>query len=124
MFSAAVMVGSRLNDWKMKPIRSRRSSVSALSLSEVISVSPRYTSPEVGRSRPASMCSSVDLPEPEGPMIAVNWPCAEPDADVVERGDGGVAAAVELADALGPGRGTAVEVVGRRVLVVTDMWFS
>ena len=78
MFSAAVMVGSRLNDWKMKPIRSRRSSVSALSLSEVISVSPRYTSPEVGRSRPASMCSSVDLPEPEGPMIAVNWPSPRP----------------------------------------------
>ena len=41
MFSAAVRVGSRLNDWKMKPIRSRRSRVSALSLSEVISVSPR-----------------------------------------------------------------------------------
>ena len=78
MFSAAVMVGSRLNDWKMKPIRSRRSSVSALSLSEVISVSPRYTSPDVGRSRPASMCSSVDLPEPDGPMIAVNWPSPSP----------------------------------------------
>ena len=78
MFSAAVMVGSRLNDWKMKPIRSRRSRVSALSLSEVISVSPRNTWPEVGRSRPASMCSSVDLPEPEGPMIAVNWPSRRP----------------------------------------------
>ena len=72
MFSAAVMVGNRLNDWKMKPIRSRRSSVSALSLSDVISVSPRYTSPEVGRSRPASRWSRVDLPEPEGPMMAVN----------------------------------------------------
>ena len=33
MFSAAVSVGSRLNDWKMKPILSRRSSVSCLSLS-------------------------------------------------------------------------------------------
>ena len=21
-------------------------------------------------------CSSVDLPEPDGPMIAVNWPCS------------------------------------------------
>ena len=41
MFSAAVRVGSRLNDWKMKPIWSRRSSVSFLSLSAVISVSPR-----------------------------------------------------------------------------------
>ena len=33
MFSAAVSVGSRLNDWKMKPIWSRRSSVSCLSFS-------------------------------------------------------------------------------------------
>ena len=31
MFSAAVSVGSRLNAWKMNPIRSRRSSVSCLS---------------------------------------------------------------------------------------------
>ena len=38
-------------------------------------------------------------------MIAVNSPAAEADADVVERGDGGVAGAVELADALGAGRG-------------------
>jgi hypothetical protein len=78
MFSARSSVGSRLNDWKMKPIRSRRSRVSALSLSEVISVSPRYTSPDVGRSRPARTCSSVDLPEPEGPMIAVNSPSPRP----------------------------------------------
>ena len=76
MFSAALIVGSRLNDWKMKPIWSRRSSVSALSLSEVIWVSPRNTSPDVGRSRPASMCSKVDLPEPDGPMIAVNMPAS------------------------------------------------
>ena len=33
------------------------------------------------------MCSSVDLPEPDGPMIAVNSPSAELDADVVEGGD-------------------------------------
>ena len=76
MFSAAVIVGSRLNDWKMNPIRSRRNSVSARSLSVVMSVSPRWILPDVGRSRPASTCSSVDLPEPDGPMIAVNspWP--------------------------------------------------
>ena len=33
MFSSAVSVGIRLNAWKMKPIRSRRSSVSCLSSS-------------------------------------------------------------------------------------------
>ncbi len=78
MFSAAVMVGSRLNDWKMNPIRSRRRSVSPLSSSVLMSVSPRNTWPDVGWSSPASMCSSVDLPEPDGPMIAVNSPAARP----------------------------------------------
>ena len=29
------------------------------------------TVPEVGVSSPARMCMSVDLPEPDGPMIAV-----------------------------------------------------
>ena len=32
------------------------------------------TMPDVGGSRPASRCMSVDLPEPDGPMTAVNWP--------------------------------------------------
>ena len=32
------------------------------------------TVPEVGRSRPPSMCSSVDLPEPEVPTTATNSP--------------------------------------------------
>jgi hypothetical protein len=30
--------------------------------------------PDVRKSRPATQCSSVDLPEPEGPMIAVKRP--------------------------------------------------
>jgi hypothetical protein len=30
--------------------------------------------PDVRESRPARQCSSVDLPEPEGPMMAVKWP--------------------------------------------------
>ena len=34
------------------------------------------TSPEVGVSRPARMCMSVDLPEPDGPMTAVRRPAA------------------------------------------------
>ncbi len=74
MFSRALSVGSRLKAWKMKPIRSRRSCVSFLSFSPVISVSSRWIWPLVTVSRPARQCISVDLPEPEGPMIAVNWP--------------------------------------------------
>ena len=76
MFSAAFSVGSRLNDWNMKPIRSRRSRVSSRSFSPVISVSPSQTCPAETVSSPARQCISVDLPEPEGPMTAVNRPRA------------------------------------------------
>ena len=31
-----------------------------------------YTAPDVSVSSPARQCISVDLPEPDGPMIAVN----------------------------------------------------
>ena len=73
-FSSAVSVGSRLNDWKTKPMCLRRSFVSRRSAMSEISSSPIQTEPEVGRSRPASRCIRVDLPEPDGPITAVNWP--------------------------------------------------
>ena len=84
MFSSAVSVGTRLKDWKTKPISSRRSRVSALSLSAVSSWSPIITAPESAVSRAARQCMSVDLPEPLGPMTAVNSPAIEVEADVVE----------------------------------------
>ena len=34
------------------------------------------TAPASGRSRPPTRCSRVDLPEPDGPMIATNSPAA------------------------------------------------
>ncbi len=71
MFSSAVSTGIRLKNWKMKPSLSRRSLVRSPSSSPVISVPASSTVPEVGRSRPARMCMSVDLPEPDGPMIAL-----------------------------------------------------
>ena len=74
MFSRAVSIGSRLKNWKMKPTCLRRSLVSSLSASVVISVPSISTEPEVGLSSPARMCMSVDLPEPEGPMTAVSCP--------------------------------------------------
>lgn len=74
MFSRAVSVGTRLNAWKTNPTRSRRSSVKRLSVSCETSVSPKRTVPEVGESSAASMCINVDLPEPDGPMMAVNSP--------------------------------------------------
>ena len=40
----------------------------------VMSWPATVTSPAVGWSRPARMCMSVDLPEPDGPMTAVRRP--------------------------------------------------
>ena len=71
MFSAAVSIGSRLKNWKMKPMWSRRSLVSAVSSRSPISWPATVTDPAVGLSSPARMCISVDLPEPDGPMTAV-----------------------------------------------------
>ena len=45
------------------------------------------TCPLVSVSRPATQCISVDFPEPDGPMMAVNRPGGELDVDVAERGD-------------------------------------
>jgi hypothetical protein len=41
---------------------------------EVISSPPIQARPESAVSRPAMQCSSVDFPEPDGPMTAVNDP--------------------------------------------------
>ena len=76
MFSRAVSVGTRLNDWNTKPISSRRSSVSALSLSLVRSWSPMRTDPESAVSRAAQQCIRVDLPDPLGPITAVKRPAS------------------------------------------------
>jgi hypothetical protein len=73
-FSSAVSIGKRLKNWKMKPMWLRRRSVSCWSPIPVMSVPSMDTLPEVGRSRPARMCMSVDLPEPDGPMTAVSCP--------------------------------------------------
>ena len=32
------------------------------------------TSPDVSRSKPARQCMNVDLPDPDGPMMALNCP--------------------------------------------------
>jgi hypothetical protein len=78
MFCAAVSCGSRLNDWNTKPIRSRRTLVSTRSDCAVRSVPPSSARPDVAVSRPARQCMSVDLPDPDGPMIAVNAARAKP----------------------------------------------
>ncbi|EHM28809.1 hypothetical protein SPW_2769 [Streptomyces sp. W007] len=73
-FCSTVSEGNRLKAWKTKPRRLRRSSVSSFSFIPVISVPPSRTDPADGRSSPAAHWRKVDLPEPDGPMIAVNVP--------------------------------------------------
>ena len=48
------------------------------------------------------MCIRVDLPDPDGPMIAVELALGEVDADAVEGADRGLALAEHAASA--PGR--------------------
>ena len=72
MLSLTVSVGTRLKAWKTNPIRRLRRADSSSSRRPLISFSPRWTLPEVGRSSPARTCMRVDLPEPEGPITAVS----------------------------------------------------
>ena len=76
MFSPAVSVGTRLKDWKTNPIRSRRRRVSCLSVEAAdLGVADEHLSRR-GVSSAAQQCISVDLPEPDGPITAVNSPAA------------------------------------------------
>ena len=73
-FSPTVRVGTRLKRWKTTPICWRRSAAARLSLSVAAETPSMRTSPAVGRcSNPATL-SRVDLPEPEGPMMATSSP--------------------------------------------------
>ena len=74
MFCFAVNIGSRLKLWKMNPMSCLRSIVSCLSFKVVRSTPWNMMWPDVALSKPDSVCINVDLPEPEGPMIAVNRP--------------------------------------------------
>ena len=64
-----------------------------------------YTAPDVSESRPARQCISVLLPEPDGPMMAVNLLGLERHGDAVEGADLAVADAVDLDGVDGAGRG-------------------
>ncbi len=107
MFSRAVSVGTRLNDWKTNPIRSRRRRVSALSFSRVRSVSPMNTWPEVSSSSPATGVHEGRLARARGAHDGGEGTGAELDVDAVEGSDGAVALAVDLhrADGAGGGHG-------------------
>ena len=73
-FSCADRVGMRLKVWKMNPIEVARTFVRRLSLRALMLRPSSSTVPEVGRSRPPSICSSVLLPCPVGPWMASQSP--------------------------------------------------
>ena len=73
-FSTADRCGSRWNDWKTKPIRRARTAARSRSLARPRSMPSMRSRPSVGRSRRPSRFSSVDLPDPDGPMIATCSP--------------------------------------------------
>ena len=68
------MVCTRLKPWKMKPISSRSSLVVALALRLSTRRPLSQISPESAVSRQPIMCSRVDLPHPDGPMMATISP--------------------------------------------------
>ena len=73
-FSSAVSSGTSWPDWNTNPNLSRRSSLRWVS----VNVSSRWpanqTSPSSGVRMPARQCSSVDLPDPLGPITATISP--------------------------------------------------
>ncbi len=76
--SAAVSSGTSCPNWNTKPNAVRRSSVRRASFIWSSRWPSKMTSPSSGRKMPARQCSSVDLPEPLGPMMARISPAAAP----------------------------------------------
>ena len=76
MLSAAVSSGTSWPNWNTNPNAVRRSSVRSVSPSGRAACPSNHTSPVSGVKMPARQCSSVDLPEPLGPMTARISPAA------------------------------------------------
>ena len=74
MFSRAVRVSSRFESWKMNPSCSRRKRVSLSDFKRVTSAPLMTTLPLVTVSMVDTQLSSVDLPEPEAPIMPTNSP--------------------------------------------------
>ena len=74
MFSSTLSSSMRLKLWNTKPICPLRMPVRSFSFSCDTSCPSSQYCPEVGLSSSPRMFSSVDLPHPEGPIIATNSP--------------------------------------------------
>ena len=74
MFSRTVSVGTRLKFWYTKPTLLRRNTASSFSFMPESRTPSTITSPSSGLSSAPIMFSRVVFPEPEAPMMAVNFP--------------------------------------------------
>ncbi len=75
--SSADSPSSRKNCWKTKPMARERRPESCPSDSPAVSSPATRTLPAVGRSSVPMTCSSVDLPEPDGPTMATSSPACD-----------------------------------------------
>ena len=93
-FSSAVSMGSRLKNWKMKPMCRRRSLVRSESFSLEMAVPSIVTSPEVGLSRPARIVHQGRLAGARRAHHGGQLTLGHVEGDASKRVDGGVAFAV------------------------------
>ena len=76
MFSSAVSSGTSWPNWNTNPKWSRRSALRLASPIASIRRPSNQISPESGARMPERQCSSVDLPDPLGPITARISPAA------------------------------------------------
>jgi hypothetical protein len=79
----------RKNCWNTNPIEAARSPDSSRSDSAAMSMPVTRTVPVVGLSRVPIRCSSVDLPDPDGPTTATSSPAATAKLTPRSAGTGG-----------------------------------
>jgi hypothetical protein len=73
---SALWYSARWNCWNTNPIRAARSPASSRSAIAAASRPVTPTVPLVGLSKVPIRCSSVDLPDPDGPATAISSPAA------------------------------------------------
>ena len=87
MFSSTGSSGTSWPNWKTKPKAVRRR-CTRCAVGRAGRCAGRRSAPRRGRGcrMPARQCSSVDLPEPLGPITATISPCVDGDAGAAQRG--------------------------------------
>ena len=88
-FSSAVRCSIRWKNWNTRPTCRRRRRASAAAPSPSRRAPAISMLPSSAGSSPASTCSSVDLPQPDGPIRATSSPRLDHEVDAAQRADRG-----------------------------------